>query len=63
MHRTVRGRIFVSAIGTSLFIPALFGVGSALYGRTPQAVVMGVVFVGTGIGLLRLMPKLWGGRQ
>ncbi len=29
MRRSVRGRIFVSAIGTSLFIPALFGVGNA----------------------------------
>ena len=29
MFRNQRGRIFVSAIGTSLFIPALFGVGNA----------------------------------
>ncbi len=27
MRRSVRGRIFVSALGTSLFLPALFGVG------------------------------------
>jgi MFS family permease len=29
MHRTVRGRIYISAIGMSLLIPALFGVGDA----------------------------------
>lgn len=29
MRRTVRGRIFVSAIGMSFFLPALFGVGNA----------------------------------
>jgi MFS family permease len=29
MRRSVRGRIFVSALGTSLFLPALFGVGNA----------------------------------
>ncbi|MBI3863901.1 MAG: MFS transporter [Planctomycetia bacterium] len=29
MHRSERGRIFVSAIGMSFFLPALFGVGNA----------------------------------
>lgn len=29
MHRTVRGRIFASALGMVLFLPALFGVGHA----------------------------------
>ncbi len=29
MRRTERGRIFVSALGMSLFLPALFGVGNA----------------------------------
>ena len=29
MQRTIRGRIFVSAIGMSFFLPALFGVGKA----------------------------------
>ena len=29
MRRNVRGRIFVSAIGMGLIIPALFGVGNA----------------------------------
>jgi MFS family permease len=29
MRRTARGRIFVSAIGMSFFLPALFGVGNA----------------------------------
>ena len=29
MHHTMRGRIFVSALGMSFFLPALFGVGNA----------------------------------
>ncbi len=29
MHRTVRGRIYISALGMSFFLPALFGVGNA----------------------------------
>lgn len=29
MHRTTRGRIFVSAIGMSFFLPSLFGIGNA----------------------------------
>ncbi len=29
MQRTIRGRIYVSAIGMSFFLPALFGVGNA----------------------------------
>ncbi len=29
MHRTIRGRIYVSAIGMCLIVPAIFGVGNA----------------------------------
>ena len=29
MHRTTRGRIFVSAVGMSFFLPSLFGIGNA----------------------------------
>lgn len=45
--------------GISFIYSALFGVGSFLYGRTSLAVFWTVVFVGTGIALVRLMPKLW----
>jgi MFS family permease len=47
MHRTVRGRIFVSAFGTTLFLPALFGVGNA-------------GTLGMAIGFLVLFGLGWG---
>ena len=47
MRRTARGRIFVSAIGISLFIPALFGVGNA-----------GTLL--TAIGFLAIFGLGWG---
>ncbi len=45
--RTARGRIFVSAIGTSLIIPALFGVGNA---PTLGVAVAALVLFGFGWG-------------
>ena len=50
-------------LGCSFIYSALFGVGSALYGRTAQAMVMGVVFVLTGFGLLKILPKIWSGKE
>jgi MFS family permease len=47
MRRTERGRIFVSALGMSLFLPALFGVGNA-----------GTLL--TAIGFLILFGLGWG---
>jgi hypothetical protein len=47
MRSSIRGRIFVSAIGTSLFLPSLFGVGNA--GSLAIAVAWLVVF-GLGWG-------------
>jgi len=47
MHRTVRGRVFVSALGTTLFLPALFGVGNA-------------ATLGMAIGFLLLFGLGWG---
>ena len=47
MRRTIRGRIYVSAIGMSLFLPSLFGVGNA--GSLTIAVMWLVVF-GLGWG-------------
>ncbi len=47
MRRNVRGRIFVSAIGMSFFLPALYGVGSA----GTLAVAIGfLMFFGLGWG-------------
>ncbi|HEX4150499.1 MAG TPA: MFS transporter [Pirellulales bacterium] len=47
MRRSTRGRIFVSAIGMSLFLPALFGIG--------QAATLAVA-----IGFLMLFGLGWG---
>src|SRR5206468_1398245 len=47
MRRSVRGRIFVSAIGMSFFLPALFGVGNA----STLAVAIGfLILFGLGWG-------------
>jgi len=50
-------------LGVSFVYAALFGVGSFLYGRMPQAMMWLVVFVVSGGGLLRLVPRLWGSRD
>lgn len=47
MRRSTRGRIFVSAIGMSFFLPALFGVGNA-------------GTLGVAIGFLMLFGLGWG---
>ena len=41
---------------------SLFAVGSFLYGRTTAAVLLAAVFVISGVTLLRVNAKLWGGR-
>jgi Na+/proline symporter len=46
-------------LGCFFVYAALFGVGSLLYGRTPQAVAWLVVWVVTGVALLRLVPRMW----
>jgi MFS family permease len=47
MRRTVRGRIVVSAIGMSLFLPALFGVGNA---TTLGIAIVFLILFGLGWG-------------
>jgi len=47
-------------LGCVAVYAALFGAGSALYGRTAQAVLWGVAFVVSGLGLIRLLPAMWG---
>jgi Na+/proline symporter len=46
-------------LGCLVVYSALFGSGSFLYGRTTQGVVWTVVFVVTGIALVRLIRGLW----
>ena len=47
-------------LGCFFVYSALFGVGSYLYGRNGPALLWAVVFVGSGLGLIRLLPRMWG---
>ena len=47
-------------LGVGFVYAALFGTGSFLYGRTAQGLVWLAVFTVTGVGLVRLMPRMWG---
>ncbi|MFZ4764257.1 MAG: MFS transporter [Roseimicrobium sp.] len=47
MRRTPRGRIYVSAIGTALFLPALFSVGNA---PVLGVAIVGLIIFGIGWG-------------
>ncbi|HEY7574060.1 MAG TPA: sodium:solute symporter family protein [Thermoanaerobaculia bacterium] len=47
------------SLGCLFVYAALFGAGSALYGRWPQAAVWGLLFAASGAGLVRLLPRLW----
>jgi Na+/proline symporter len=46
-------------LGCVLVYAALFGAGSLLYGHRIQALVWLALFMMSGVGLLRLMPRLW----
>jgi Na+/proline symporter len=46
-------------LGCLFVYSALFGTGSYIYGKTPQAVVWTVVFVVSAAGLWRLLPRMW----
>jgi len=48
-------------LGCTFVYAALFGSGSFLYGRWAQGTVWLVFFVASGIGLVRLLPRLWSG--
>ena len=50
-------------LGCLFVYAALFGTGSILYGRTAQAALWVVLFVLSGLGLIRLLPRLWSGRE
>jgi MFS family permease len=47
MHRTSRGRIYASAIGMMMFLPALFSVGNA---GTLGVAIVGLIIFGLGWG-------------
>ncbi len=46
-------------LGITFVYSALFGTGSYLYDRIPQAVMWTVVFVISGAGLVRILPRFW----
>jgi solute:Na+ symporter, SSS family len=46
-------------LGCTFVYAALFGSGSLLYGYTTQAIVWLVILVVTGIGLARILPRIW----
>jgi Na+/proline symporter/dTDP-glucose pyrophosphorylase len=48
-------------LGCAFIYAALFGSGSLLYGRWPQGLVWVALFVISGWGLVRLLPRLWSG--
>ena len=47
-------------LGCALIYSALFGAGSFLFGHRAQGMVWLVVFVASTIGLVRIVPKVWG---
>jgi len=46
-------------LGCVFVYAALFGAGSFLYGRTTQGLMWLAFFVVSGLGLVRLLPRLW----
>ncbi len=46
-------------LGCTFVYAALFGMGSFLYGRTAQALVWLALLIASGIGLQRILPRLW----
>jgi Na+/proline symporter len=47
-------------LGCAFVYAALFGAGSFLYHRPAQGLFWIVVFAASGVGLIRLLPRLWG---
>jgi solute:Na+ symporter, SSS family len=45
--------------GISFVYSALFGAGSYIYGNTTLGIVWTAIFVASGLGLVKLLPKLW----
>ena len=49
-------------LGCSAIYAALFGAGSFLYGRTAQGLMWLAVLLVSGLGLIRLLPRMWAGQ-
>jgi Na+/proline symporter len=50
-------------LGCTFVYAALFGAGSFLFGKTAQGVMWLALFVVSGTGLLRLLPRMLGNRE
>jgi len=50
-------------LGCCFVYAALFGAGSFLYGRVPQGLMWLGLFLASGIGLLRILPRIWVGES
>ncbi|HEX7023748.1 MAG TPA: Na+:solute symporter, partial [Gemmatimonadales bacterium] len=50
-------------LGCAFVYAALFGTWSFIYGKASQGVLWLVIFVASGLGLLRLLPRLWTGEK
>jgi Na+/proline symporter len=46
-------------LGCCFVYAALFGAGSFIYGKTAQGLFWAVLFTVSGLGLIRLLPKMW----
>ena len=55
--------LLASGLGVTFVYAALFGVGSLLYRREGPALMWGLVGLVSGLGLLRIVPRLWGARD
>ena len=58
---SMAGALLGWVLGCAFVYAALFGTGSFIYGRTAQGMMWLAVFVISGVGLLRLLPRLWAG--
>jgi Na+/proline symporter len=58
---SMAGSLLGWVLGCAFVYAALFGTGSFLYGNLPQGAMWLAVFVASGAGLLRLLPRLWAG--
>ena len=50
-------------VGCTFVYAALFGAGSFLYGRVPQGLMWLGLFLASGVGLLRILPRIWMGQS
>ena len=46
-------------LGCTFVYSTLFGAGSALYGYTTQAFIFGALWLVSGVGLIRILNRLW----